>query len=62
MSKKSHSGAKKRFTKTAKGKIKSRSANHRHCLDNEKSATKRRRRVAKFTNIAAQKKLKKILD
>jgi large subunit ribosomal protein L35 len=58
---KSHSGAKKRFTTNAKGMVKSKSANHRHNLGDKSPGTKRRRRVEKFTNQAAQKKLRKIL-
>ena len=58
---KSHSGAKKRFSTNAKGKVKSRSANRGHNLGDKSPSTKRRRRVAKFTNDAAQKKLRKIL-
>lgn len=58
---KTHSGAKKRFSTNSKGKIKSKAANHRHNLGGNSPATKRRRRTAKFTNKAAQRKLKKIL-
>lgn len=58
---KSHSGAKKRFSVNAKGRVKSRAANRGHNLGDKSSETKRRRRVKSTTNDAAQKKLRRIL-
>ena len=47
---KSHSGAKKRFRKTASGKLRGRRAYSSHIL--EKKSPKRKRRMAKPTNVA----------
>jgi large subunit ribosomal protein L35 len=47
---KSHSGAKKRFRKTASGKLRGRRAYSSHIL--EKKSPKRKRRMAKPTDIA----------
>lgn len=47
---KSHSGAKKRFRKTASGKLRGRRAYSSHIL--EKKSPKRKRRMAKPTEIA----------
>jgi len=47
---KSHSGAKKRFRKTATGKLRGRRAYSSHIL--EKKSPKRKRRMAKPTNVA----------
>lgn len=58
---KSHSGAKKRFRANANGKIISKSANQRHNLGNKAQAAKRRKRKARLTEDAAQKKLRRIL-
>jgi large subunit ribosomal protein L35 len=47
---KSHSGAKKRFRKTATGKLRGRRAYSSHIL--EKKSPKRKRRMAKPTDVA----------
>ena len=47
---KSHSGAKKRFRKTASGKLRGRRAYSSHIL--EKKSPKRKRRMAKPTTVA----------
>ena len=47
---KSHSGAKKRFKKTATGKLRGRRAYSSHIL--EKKSPKRKRRMAKPTDVA----------
>ena len=49
---KTHSGTKKRFRKTAKGKLRGRRANSSHML--EKKSPKRKRRMAKPVDIAPQ--------
>jgi large subunit ribosomal protein L35 len=48
---KSHSGAKKRFRKTAKGKLRGRRANSSHIL--EKKSPKRKRRFSRPVEISA---------
>ncbi len=48
---KSHSGAKKRFKRTASGKLKARHANSSHNL--EKKSPKRRRGFRKDVEVAA---------
>ena len=47
---KTHSGAKKRFRKTATGKLRGRRAYSSHIL--EKKSPKRKRRMAKPTDVA----------
>jgi large subunit ribosomal protein L35 len=47
---KTHSGAKKRFRKTAKGKLRGRRAYSSHIL--EKKSPKRKRRMSKPVSIA----------
>jgi large subunit ribosomal protein L35 len=49
---KTHSGAKKRFRKTATGKLRGRRAYSSHML--EKKSPKRKRRMAKPVEIAPQ--------
>jgi large subunit ribosomal protein L35 len=49
---KTHSGAKKRFRKTAKGKLRGRRAFSSHIL--EKKPPKRKRRFARPVSISAQ--------
>jgi large subunit ribosomal protein L35 len=49
---KTHSGAKKRFKKTAKGKLRGRRAFSSHIL--EKKPAKRKRRMARPVEIAPQ--------
>jgi large subunit ribosomal protein L35 len=47
---KTHSGAKKRFKKTAKGKLRGRRANSSHIL--EKKSPKRKRRLGRPSEIS----------
>jgi large subunit ribosomal protein L35 len=49
---KTHSGAKKRFRKTARGKLRGRRAYSTHLL--EKKSPKRKRRMARPSKIAPQ--------
>ena len=58
---KSHSGAKKRFRKTAKGKLRGRRAYSSHIL--EKKSPKRKRRMARPVEIAKpdQKRIRTLL-
>jgi large subunit ribosomal protein L35 len=49
---KTHSGAKKRFRKTARGKLRGRRAYSTHIL--EKKSPKRKRRMARPSEIAPQ--------
>jgi large subunit ribosomal protein L35 len=49
---KTHSGSKKRFRKTAKGKLRGRRANSSHIL--EKKPPKRKRRFARPVRISVQ--------
>ena len=58
---KTHSGAKKRFRKTATGKLRGRRAYSSHIL--EKKSPKRKRRMAKPVDIAPSdvKKVKKLV-
>lgn len=58
---KTHSGAKKRFRKTATGKLRGRRAYSSHIL--EKKSPKRKRRMAKPVEIAPQdsKKVRALL-
>jgi large subunit ribosomal protein L35 len=51
---KTHSGAKKRFRKTASGKLRGRRAYSSHIL--EKKSPKRKRRMSKPTQVAAPDK------
>ena len=53
---KTHSGAKKRFRKTAGGKLRGRRAYSSHIL--EKKSPKRKRRMARPVEIAPQDKKK----
>jgi large subunit ribosomal protein L35 len=53
---KTHSGAKKRFRKTAKGKLRGRRAYSSHIL--EKKSPKRKRRMAKPVDISPNDKRK----
>ena len=59
---KTHSGAKKRFRKTAKGKLRARHAMTSHIL--EKKNAKRRRRLRRPVEVAKadQKRIRKLLD
>jgi large subunit ribosomal protein L35 len=51
---KTHSGAKKRFRKTARGKLRGRRANSSHIL--EKKSPKRKRRMLMPTEVAPSDK------
>jgi large subunit ribosomal protein L35 len=51
---KTHSGAKKRFRKTASGKLRGRRAYSSHIL--EKKSPKRKRRMSRPTQVAAPDK------
>ena len=59
---KTHSGAKKRFRKTAKGKLRARHAMTSHIL--EKKNAKRRRRLGRPVVVAKpdEKRIRKMLD
>jgi large subunit ribosomal protein L35 len=59
---KTHSGAKKRFRKTAKGKLRARHAMTSHIL--EKKSPKRKRRLGRPVEVAKadQKRIRKLLD
>jgi large subunit ribosomal protein L35 len=59
---KTHSGAKKRFRKTAKGKLRARHAMTSHIL--EKKNAKRRRRLGRPVEVAKadQNRIRKMLD
>ena len=58
---KTHSGAKKRFHKTAKGKLRGRRANTSHIL--EKKSPKRKRRLGRPSEISSadRKRVKTLL-
>ena len=58
---KTHSGAKKRFKKTAKGKLRARRAYSSHIL--EKKSPKRKRRMAKPKFVAGsdEKRVRELL-
>jgi len=58
---KSHSGAKKRFRKTAKGKLRARHAMTSHIL--EKKNAKRKRRLGRPAEVAKvdEKRVRKLL-
>jgi large subunit ribosomal protein L35 len=59
---KTHSGAKKRFRKTAKGKLRARHAMTSHIL--EKKNAKRRRRLGRPVEVAKadEQRIRKMLD
>ncbi len=58
---KTHSGAKKRFKLTAKGKVKRKSANRNHI--NAKMKPERRRRLGKaaYVGVTEEKRIKRLL-
>jgi large subunit ribosomal protein L35 len=58
---KTHSGSKKRFRKTAKGKLRGRRANSSHIL--EKKSPSRKRRLGRPSEISAadSNRIKKLL-
>ncbi len=58
---KTHSGAKKRFKVTAKGKIKRRMANRRHLLTGKPSKRTRRLRESALVSESDYKNIKKLL-
>ena len=59
---KTHSGAKKRFRKTAKGKLRARHAMTSHIL--EKKNAKRKRRLGRPVEVAKadERRIRKMLD
>ena len=59
---KSHSGARKRFKKTSKGKVKRRKAGKSHILT--KKTTKRKRKLRKATTVDSsdEKRIKRMLN
>jgi len=58
---KTHSGAKKRFTLTASGKIKRKHAFKNHMLQKKQTKQKRRLTHTALVHIADQKRMKKLL-
>ncbi len=58
---KTHSGAKKRFNLTGKGKLKRQQANRRHYLEHKSSRLSRRLASDKIVSPADAKNIKKML-
>lgn len=58
---KTHSGAKKRFKLTGKGKLKRQQANRRHYLEHKSSRLTRRLASDQIVDPADAKKLKKMM-
>jgi large subunit ribosomal protein L35 len=58
---KTHSGAKKRFSVTAGGKIKHQSTNRRHRLNQKATKRKRINRAGCYTDETNVKQLKKLI-
>jgi large subunit ribosomal protein L35 len=58
---KTHSGAKKRFKVTAKGRVKHKQAHKSHLLSHEATKRKRRLRGTKVVNPAQEKQVKSLL-
>ena len=58
---KTHSGSKKRFRKTAKGKLRGRRANSSHILEKKSPARKRRFRRPSEISGADRGRVKKLL-
>jgi large subunit ribosomal protein L35 len=58
---KTHSGAKKRFRKTAKGKLRGRRANSSHILEKKSPARKRRLGRPSVISRADRKRVTKLL-
>ena len=58
---KTHSGSKKRFSKTAKGKLRGRRANSSHILEKKSPARKRRMRKPSVISKADHKRVEKLL-
>jgi large subunit ribosomal protein L35 len=58
---KTHSGAKKRFRKTAKGKLRGRRANRSHILEKKSPARKRRLGRPSEISRADQRRVKALL-
>ena len=58
---KGHSGAKKRFRKTAKGKYRGRRANSSHNLEKKSPGRKRRMRRPSVVSGADRSRVKKLL-
>lgn len=58
---KTHSGAKKRFKLTAKGRLKHKQANKSHLLSHEAHKRKRQLRGTKTVSDANEKQVKRLL-
>ena len=58
---KTHSGAKKRFTVTASGRVKHKQAHKSHLLSHESSKRKRKLRGTKLVNEAQEAQVKRLL-
>jgi large subunit ribosomal protein L35 len=58
---KTHSGAKKRFKVTAKGRVKHKQAHKSHLLSHERTKRKRKLRGTKVVNPAQEKQVKTLL-
>jgi large subunit ribosomal protein L35 len=59
---KSHSGARKRFKKTAKGKVKRQKAFRNHILTKKSAKTKRQLRQDTTVDKADEKRIKRMLS
>lgn len=59
---KSHSGARKRFKKTSKGKVKRRKAGKSHILTKKTQKRKRNLRKATTVDKADEKRIKRMLN
>ncbi len=59
---KSNRGARKRFKKTAKGKVKRHSAYTNHLLSHKSTTQKRRLRQAKVVDKADEKRVKRMIQ
>ncbi len=59
---KSNRGARKRFKKTAKGKVKRHSAYAGHLLSNKTAEQKRRLRQSKLVHKADEKRVKRMIQ
>jgi large subunit ribosomal protein L35 len=58
---KSNSGAKKRFTKTASGRLKRRKAYHRHILTKKSPKRKRHLRETTLVDPVDEKRVKRLI-
>mgnify|MGYP006291982631 len=59
---KSHSGARKRFKKTSKGKVKRRKAGKSHILTKKTAKRKRKLRKATTVDSSDEKRIKRMLN